>query len=349
MGLIVATANFYLTNAGKAAALDAANNSINIEVTKIAIGTAKYDAQVTAPTQTALTTEVGRYNLVGGGSSGQVLRLTTTLTPNYTAEIFEIGLFLSDGTLFAVAAVTGTDPLMQTANGLTSVITLGCSLAEVGSNVTVSVDANSPIAVVLMNQHIEHSDPHPQYLQSSDISGKYDKTGGLISGSVVIDSSYSLDAHVLSGAIDAIKGVAAQFNLATLSYIQFQHIPDILFPATAGEMHINSSGNVDFYEFDKPIHAPSFVGGNVSIAENGYTSLPNGLIMQWGRGRIPNGDNDVAFPIAFPNSLVNVQVTDEGAGSNTHGYNWRLSNNTKFRCTSQGSEALSYSYVALGY
>ena len=168
MGLIVATANFYLTNAGKAAALDAANNSINIEVTRIAIGTAKYDAQVTAPTQTALTTEVGRYNLVGGGSSGQVLRLTTTLTPNYTAEIFEIGLFLSDGTLFAVAAVTGTDPLMQTANGLTSVITLGCSLAEVGSNVTVSVDANSPIAVVLMNQHIEHSDPHPQYVRHSD-------------------------------------------------------------------------------------------------------------------------------------------------------------------------------------
>ena len=168
MGLIVTTANFYLTDAGKAAALDAANNSINIEVTKIAIGTAKYDAQVTAPTQTALTTEVGRYNLVGGGSSGQVLRLTTTLTPNYTAEIFEIGLFLSDGTLFAVAAVTGTDPLMQTANGLTSVITLGCSLADIGSNVTVSVDANSPIAVVLMNQHIEHSDPHPQYVRHSD-------------------------------------------------------------------------------------------------------------------------------------------------------------------------------------
>ena len=171
MGLIVATANFYLTNAGKAAAVDAANNSINIEITRIALGTAKYDAQVTAPTQTALTTEMGRYNLAGGGSNGQVLRLTTTITPNYTAEIFEIGLFLSDGTLFAVAAVTGTDPLMQTANGLTSVITLGCSLAEVGSNVTVSVDANSPIAVVLMNQHIENSDPHPQYVLKNEVGG----------------------------------------------------------------------------------------------------------------------------------------------------------------------------------
>ena len=169
---IVATANFYLTDAGKAAALDATNASIDIEITQIALGTAKYDAQATAPTQTALTTEMGRYNLAGGGSNGQVLRLTTTITPNYTADIFEIGLFLSDGTLFAVAAVTGTDPLMQTANGLTSVITLACSLADVGSNVTVSVDANSPLAVVLMNQHIEHSDPHPQYALKSYLLSK---------------------------------------------------------------------------------------------------------------------------------------------------------------------------------
>lgn len=169
MGLIVATANFYLTNAGKAAALDAANNSIDIEMTQIALGTAKYDAQVTAPTQTALTTEVGRYNLAGGGVNGNVLRLTTTITPLFTAEIFEIGLFLSDGTLFAVAAVTGTDPLMQTANGLTSVITLGCSLAEVGSNVTVSVDANSPISVALMNEHLAHLNPHPQYVLKNEV------------------------------------------------------------------------------------------------------------------------------------------------------------------------------------
>ena len=169
MGLIVATANFYLTNAGKAAAVDAANNSINIEITRIALGTAKYDAQVTAPTQTALTTEMGRYNLAGGGVNGNVLRLTTTITPLFTAEIFEIGLFLSDGTLFAVAAVTGTDPLMQTANGLTSVITLGCSLADIGSNVTVSVDANSPISVALMNEHLAHLNPHPQYVLKNEV------------------------------------------------------------------------------------------------------------------------------------------------------------------------------------
>ena len=85
-----------------------------------------------------------------------------------------------------------------------------------------------------------------------------------------------------------------------------------------------------------------------SLAQNGYTTLPNGLIMQWGRGQITN-DGDVVFPMAFPNSLVNVQVTNEGAGSISHGYNWSLSDTTKFRCTSHGGGALSYSYIALGY
>ena len=484
MVFIVPTANFYLTNAGKAAALDATNNSINIEVTKIALGTAKYDAQVTAPTQTALTTEVGRYNLVGGGSSGQVLRLTTTLTPNYTAEIFEIGLFLSDGTLFAVAAVTGTDPLMQTANGLTSVITLGCSLADVGSNVTVSVDANSPIAVVLMNQHIENSDPHPQYLQSADISGKADKvttitagagltgggdlsvnrtvtlgtpstitsgsgnkvsgsththelgdgsvtdakitnvsaskitgiipsanlppasapvnvidnltsvsttsalsanqgrvlaeqlaskfnsTGGTITGPTTINSgensiSLNMDGVLHIGYQLLFKRRSTsetEFNIGSdnTSVVMIAYDRKLIFEAkdytyfdseggwfqhtaNAGKEKYNFHTDCNVFEFNKDVYF-----GSVQKAANGYTTLPNGLIMQWGRGQITN-DGDVAFPIAFPNSLVNVQVTNDGGGVGSHGYNRSLSDNTKFRCIAQSGETLNFSYIALGY
>ena len=438
MVFIVPTAQFYLTNAGKAAALDATNNSINIQITHLAVGTAKYDGQVTAPTQTALTTEVGRYNLVGGGSSGQVLRLTTTLTPNYTAEIFEIGLFLSDGTLFAVAAVTGTDPLMQTANGLTSVITLGCSLAEVGSNVTVSVDANSPIAVVLMNQHIEHSDPHPQYVRHSDkasttqagivqldnqdfgelisstnetkavtpkqlgetnkqlgetnkglarriffgqtstdivqsdnsntfirifggdgivggstqikgsgnvtvstdsegigylnihgalndsltstatnealtarqgkvlkdlidqldVSGKYDKTGGVISGDVVVDLSLEVKGDATVNRLFLDDGATMRAEVASYGFF-------------GANKRIEFTTSTNNYHFDKPIHAPSFFGGNVLTAENGYTSLPNGLILQWGviDTTVIEGGANVTFPIAFPHACLNVTAT----------------------------------------
>lgn len=303
MGLIVATANFYLTNAGKAAALDAANNSINIEVTKIAIGTAKYDAQVTAPTQTALTTEVGRYNLVGGGSSGQVLRLTTTLTPNYTAEIFEIGLFLSDGTLFAVAAVTGTDPLMQTANGLTSVITLGCSLAEVGSNVTVSVDANSPIAVVLMNQHIAHGDPHTQYLLKTDFNAG------------VIALQYA--DNVLQQNINTEEANRISVDNLINDKIDYEIVN-----------RINALNDIENRKFNKSggtVAGDALITGGLTVqtslllgsflaAQNGYTPLPNGLILQW--GKVSDDFAIYNFPIEFPNAafaLIGQQISGGGS------------------------------------
>ncbi len=179
MVFIVPTAQFYLTNAGRAAAYEAETHSINVQITDVAFGTAKYDAQVAAPAKTALTTEVARFPLIGGGINNGVLRFTTIFTPTISADAFEIGLFLNDGTLFAVAAITGTEPLLQLVNGITGIITLGVALADIGSNITVSVDANSPIAVVLMNQHIENSDPHPQYLKKvTTITAGAGLTGG---------------------------------------------------------------------------------------------------------------------------------------------------------------------------
>ena len=168
MVFIVPTAQFYLTNAGRAAAYEAETHSIDVQITDVAFGTAKYDGQVAAPAKTALTTEVARFPLIGGGINNGVLRFTTIFTPTISADAFEIGLFLDDGTLFAVAAITGTEPLLQLVNGITGIITLGVALADI-TNATVTVDANSPIAVVLMNQHIDHSNPHPQYALNTNV------------------------------------------------------------------------------------------------------------------------------------------------------------------------------------
>lgn len=181
MVFIVPIAQFYLTNAGRAAAYEAGTHSIDVQITDVAVGTAKYNGQAAAPAKTALTTEVARFPLIGGGINNGVLRFTTIFTPTISTDIFEIGLFLNDGTLFAVAAITGTEPLLQLVNGITGIITLGVALADI-TNATVTVDANSPISVALMNQHIEHSDPHPQYLQSDDISGKADKVTTITAG-----------------------------------------------------------------------------------------------------------------------------------------------------------------------
>ena len=51
---------------------------------------------------------------------------------------------------------------------------------------------------------------------------------------------------------------------------------------------------------------------------NGYTKLPNGLIVQWGRaGVIANGNHiDVVLPIAYPNAILHITANGVGSGNN---------------------------------
>jgi len=80
--------------------------------------------------------------------------------------------------------------------------------------------------------------------------------------------------------------------------------------------------------------------GSPSIGTNGYTYLPNGLIMQWGRftcNSTPGGPVSVTFPISFPNNLFSLNITQKHAGSggvfafnaeSTSGFTCRNSINT---------------------
>jgi hypothetical protein len=88
----------------------------------------------------------------------------------------------------------------------------------------------------------------------------------------------------------------------------------------------------------------SFFNGAYSYSINGYTRLPNGFILQWGKAEGSNG-LDVTFPIPFPTQLLNLQITDN-QGSSTHGYD--SSDATGFQMhTSVGT--LSFDWFAIGH
>jgi len=59
--------------------------------------------------------------------------------------------------------------------------------------------------------------------------------------------------------------------------------------------------------------------GSYSKSTNGYTKLPNGLILQW--GEISRGSSDaviaVTFPITFPNAVLAVLISSDSIGSGT--------------------------------
>jgi hypothetical protein len=77
---------------------------------------------------------------------------------------------------------------------------------------------------------------------------------------------------------------------------------------------------------------------------NGYQKLPSGLIMQWGAQNTAFNDQ-IYFPITFPNALVSLQITDAGGNAAT-GYAFAT---TSYFYMRQNVSALSSTYLAIGY
>ena len=330
---------FYLTSAGRNAALNAASLGLNVSLTHIAVGTGKYDpSNAMTLTNTTLVSEIERYPLNGGSVEpiSHTLRFVANIEPTQTADGFEIGLITSQGVLFAIASTTSNTPLIRLVANIVSVVTFGMILSNLNlSNLIISIDPNTPICVALMNQHLDHPDPHTQYLLKTDFNAgvialqnnKYDKTGGELNGNILLKGYLEL-----TGGRTVAKLYAADFLRLELNHpLLINDAVNVSNVVAATDLTVSDNGSTsithsnigiegnfvrfssarDKYVFDKPIHAPSFVGGNVSIAANGYTSLPNGLIMQWGRydTTVIEGGVNVTFPIAFPNACLNVTAT----------------------------------------
>ena len=74
--------------------------------------------------------------------------------------------------------------------------------------------------------------------------------------------------------------------------------------------------------------------------QNGYQKLPSGVIIQWGRAAAVSFVVNTTFPVAFPTSCANLQITD-GGGSEI-----KSMSNTGF--TAESGATVLY-YVAIGY
>jgi hypothetical protein len=80
-----------------------------------------------------------------------------------------------------------------------------------------------------------------------------------------------------------------------------------------------------------------------SKSTNGYTYLPNGLIMQWGfRGAL----GAFNFPITFPNAVLSIAVCRR---SNDGGESLGVSSLSTSGATFQSIEGMSGNYITIGY
>ena len=89
--------------------------------------------------------------------------------------------------------------------------------------------------------------------------------------------------------------------------------------------------------------------GVSSAAANGYSYLPNGILMQWGTV-IANTTSTITFPIAFPTSLYSVTISPRSnlyVGANVLYFATTNTTVAQIRSSSTTTSATAY-YMAIG-
>ena len=341
---------FYLTDAGKAAAIDAGNLDVSIKLAYIAVGSGRYDASTDAATLSSLKTQLAKYSLSGGSTQNGTLNLIAAIDSTITADIYEVGLLTTDGILFAVAAVSGSDPLFNLVNEITTIITIGLALADIDAGaVTIVIDTNTSAAVQLLNEHLAADNPHPQYFVLQDgntvngnntfngdntFAGKNSFTGKTTLREVNITGVLTVNEKA-TFTEKAIFDGEAEFNEPvtvndTLTADQVTTEQLNIGKGTDGD---SSTKKIDFYPYGNSTSSASIQAdteGNLKLeatgdiqigeslkAQNGYTALPNGFLMQWGYIPVTSNSDAVVHTVQldkpFPTACVNVVATIHSA------------------------------------
>lgn len=165
-----------ITDAGLAAAVAAEAGGIAVAITHISLGSGAY---IPVGNETALASLVETVTIGSGGvvDDGSVITVNVIFPPvegpAYVAR--EIGFYLGDpattGTLFAVYSNTDVDGIVQRSSlDFVAQFSLGLTRVPPGS-VTVNIDPAMALLYLMLQDHREEVDPHPGYLQSSNMVG----------------------------------------------------------------------------------------------------------------------------------------------------------------------------------
>ncbi len=146
--------------------------------------------------------------------------------------------------------------------------------------------------------------------QSGNIGIDTTSAGG--GGNIYVQSN-GLTFDCAGGSATGVVNFLSRTTFSTTGAIKLPVGTTAQRPATpvAGDTRFNSTtSQTEFYngtawESSDPISA-------VSLLANGYITLANGLILQWGTHLTPMANysvSTVTFPIPFPNACFNVQLT----------------------------------------
>lgn len=130
----MADGTLIVTNAGLAAVVNANRSGTNkVTISKAGLGTGKYTPAANRTQMYAKFKEIA--TIAGGGIDTYTIHVEVRDESTDVYTVYELGLYLSDGTLFAIAS--SSEPLLQKAAGSVGVIVCDIRLSDVSvENIT---------------------------------------------------------------------------------------------------------------------------------------------------------------------------------------------------------------------
>lgn len=129
-----------ITSAGLAALVNAENNgTLPVKITKFGLGTGNYTPSAD---QTALQSKFKEITALSGGDVGDnTIHVTMSDTSSDAYTVNEVGVYLEDGTLFAVSSQP-TGAILQKASGSQGLLSIDLVISGGTSGITVDGDTN---------------------------------------------------------------------------------------------------------------------------------------------------------------------------------------------------------------
>lgn len=333
---------FTLTDAGLNAALDANANGLTISLTQIAIGSGKYTPLAS---RTALQTELARYPLSGGDiePNSKTLRFSAVIESATTRQAFEVGLFTSTGVLFAVASITGANPLILITANIAFVAAFGMVVSEIpAGSLTVVTDPNAPLAIALINQHLAAANPHAQYAMQAAFD----------------DHIIEYDAHVVQNALEhanLLSLITAEAVIRDISATE--SVRGLVRLATESETATGTSESLATHPkgVRALVDAYRLIGGisNVDTLKipivREDTGNASSIALKYGELFVASGET-VAYPDGAFSNATHVVIACQTASSGTL-FNVSVGGQTAtgFVVWHSHSSPISIAYFAIGY
>lgn len=278
--------NVVITSAGLAALVNAENNgTLPVKITKFGLGTGNYTPSAD---QTALQSKFKEITALSGGDVGDnTIHVTMSDTSSDAYTVNEVGVYLEDGTLFAVSSQP-TGAILQKAAGSQGLLSVDLVISGGTSGITVDGDTNffnppatTQVAGVVKLASLDEIKAGTNSTKAVTPSGVFNFVKTYVTEAIEALKTL-LRKEIAAAALAAVPIGACIFYLGT-------EIPDgflLMNGASVAKADFDDLydvigdkfGNVDSDHFNLPDTHHRFLEGTTNIAEVGdYISagLPN--------------------------------------------------------------------------